>query len=144
MNSGLIKMQFFIMLFYLHRKNENYKITSQVSFKLFVKLFWQQLFCRTPLKYVFRTQLKIYDGGLFAKIVNVNYFCKKAPFEMFDWVLNTLCLLMVIIYMVLVVSVYILLFQNVSKMQFQDCNVIEDRSFNSFMTEVPIIQKPIH
>ena len=26
---------------------------------------------------------------LFAKIVNVNYFRKKAPSEMFDWVLNT-------------------------------------------------------
>ena len=59
MNSGLIKMQFFIMLLYFHRKNEINKIASQVSFKLFVKLFWWQLFCRTSFKAVFRTQSKI-------------------------------------------------------------------------------------
>ena len=62
------------MLLYFHRKNEISKITSQVSLKLSVKHF-----CRTPLRDVFRTQSKIYDGAFFAKIVNVNYFRKKAP-----------------------------------------------------------------
>ena len=77
------------MLLYLHRKNENYKITSQLSLKLFAKFFWSQLFCRIPLRCVFRTQSKIYDWALFAKIVNVNFFRKKTSSEMFDWVLNT-------------------------------------------------------
>ena len=40
---------------------------------------------------------------------------------MFDWVLDSVCFLVVIIYMALVVSMYILLFQNVV----QDCSFKE-------------------
>ena len=54
MNSGLIKMQFFIMLLYFHRKNEINK--------------------------------NFYDGAFLVKVVNVNYFRKKAPL---DWAINT-------------------------------------------------------
>ena len=41
---------------------------------------------------------------------------------------------MVIIYMALVVSMYILLFQNILKMQFQDHNVVQDFSFKEFLS----------
>ena len=57
-----------------------------------------------------------------------------------DWVLNThLWFLIVIIYIVLIVSMCILLFQN-----FQDCDVVEDCSFDSYRTEVLIMQNPVH
>ena len=52
------------MLLYFHRINE---ISSQVSFKLFVKHFWKQLFSRTPLRGVFRTQSNIYDRAFLWK-----------------------------------------------------------------------------
>ena len=29
-------------------------------------------------------------------------------------------------------------------MYFQECDVVEDRSFNSYRTEVPIMQNPVH
>ena len=41
---------------------------------------------------------------------------------------------MVIIYMALVVSMYILLFQNILKMQFQDHSVVQDFSFKKFLS----------
>ena len=41
----------------LHRENEINNFS-----KLFVKLVSQQLFCRTPLRSVFRTQSNINDG----------------------------------------------------------------------------------
>ena len=44
----------------LSQEKEINKTTSQVYFKLFVKLF-----CRTPLRCVFRTQEKIFAGGFF-------------------------------------------------------------------------------
>ena len=65
----------------LHRKNDINEISSQVSFKLFVKLFLEQLFYRAPLRGVFLTQLKINNGTLLAKTVNVNYFRKKSSIE---------------------------------------------------------------
>ena len=36
----LIEMQFFSMLLYFDRENEINKISSQLSYKLFVKFFW--------------------------------------------------------------------------------------------------------
>ena len=54
------------MLLYFHRENEINKISSLVSFKLFGKLG------------VFRTQSNIYEGAFLEKLVNVNYFLKKA------------------------------------------------------------------
>ena len=41
---------------------------------------------------------------------------------------------MVISYMTLVVSMYILLFQNLSKIQFQDHNAVQDCSFKEFLS----------
>ena len=38
-NSVLIKIQFLSMLLYFHRKTKINKVSSQVSFKLFVQLF---------------------------------------------------------------------------------------------------------
>ena len=76
LNSHLIKLQFFSMLLYFHRKNEINNISFQVFFKPFVKLLWYQLFCRTPFRTTFRTQWNIHDGAFFAKIVDVNYFRK--------------------------------------------------------------------
>ena len=38
-NSVLIKIQFLSMLLYFHRKTKINKVSSQVSFKLFVELF---------------------------------------------------------------------------------------------------------
>ena len=41
------------------------------------------------------TQSKVYGGAIFAKFIydslqffSANYFCKKAPSQMFEWVLN--------------------------------------------------------
>ena len=53
---------------------------------------------------------------------------------MFDWVLNTPLFLDVFFYMVLLASMHRLLFQNVSKMQFQDYNVAQDCSFTKFLS----------
>ena len=80
------------MLLYFHKKNKINKIPSQLSRISLVKVFLKQLFHRTVLRGVFKTQLKIYDRVFLAKIVNyfnVNYFRKKVPSWMFDWVLNT-------------------------------------------------------
>ena len=41
------------MLLYFYRENEINKVSSQVSFKLLVKLFWKQPFFRTPFRGVF-------------------------------------------------------------------------------------------
>ena len=41
---------------------------------------------------VFRTQPNIYDGAFCensSRLLAVNYFCKRASSQMFDWVLNT-------------------------------------------------------
>ena len=53
---------------------------------------------------------------------------------MFDWVLNTPVFLDVFFYMALLASMHRLLFQNVSKMQFQDYNVAQDCSFTKFLS----------
>ena len=53
---------------------------------------------------------------------------------MFDWVLNTPLFLDVFFYMALLASMHRLLFQNVSKMQFQDYNVAQDCSFTKFLS----------
>ena len=41
---------------------------------------------------------------------------------------------MVIVYMALLISVYICLFQNVSKVEFQDHSVVQDYSFKEFLS----------
>ena len=38
---------------------------------------------------VFRTQLNIYDGAFFFENKAVNYFYKKAPSWIFEWIPNT-------------------------------------------------------
>ena len=53
---------------------------------------------RCILQTYLETQSKVYGGAIFAKnfiydslrFLSVNYFCKKAPSQMFEWVLNKL------------------------------------------------------
>ena len=63
--------------------------------------------------------------------------------QMLDWVLNTPLTLECYYLHGLSRSMYILLLKNVSKMQLQDCNIVEDQGFNYFRMEVSIIQKPV-
>ena len=53
---------------------------------------------------------------------------------MFDWVLNTPLFIDGYYLHGLTSSMYICLFQNVSKMQFQDHNAVQDYSFKEFLS----------
>ena len=148
MNSGLIKMQFFIMLLYFHRKNGINKIASQVSFKLFVKFFNNS--CSVELlsePYLEPSRKSAME--LFLRKQLTSYFRKKAPSQMFECILIKSLPLDGCYLHGHSRSMYILLFQNVTNMQLQGYNIVEDRNISLkiaiyFMTEVFIIQKPVH
>ena len=129
MNSGLIKMQFFVMLLYFLRKNGINKIASQVSFKLFVKLFYNSCSVELLSEPYLEPSRKSAMELFLRKWLTLTIFVKKAPSQMFDRVLNIPLPVDGYYLHGLSTSMNILLFQNVSKMQLQDCNIVEDCSF---------------
>ena len=66
--------------------NTVFGVSPQSLLVCLVKLFW-----RRPFRVVFRNLSNIYDETFYRKLLRllaVNYFLKKAPPQIFDWVLN--------------------------------------------------------
>ena len=62
-------------------------VNPQYSYSFYNMFF---LIYTTYTRGVFRTQSSMHDGAfLRTQFTAVNYFCQKAPFYIFDWVLNT-------------------------------------------------------
>ena len=66
--------------------NTVFRVSPQSLLVCLVKLCW-----RRPCRVVFRNLSNIYDKAFYQKLLRllaVNYFLKKTPPQIFDWVLN--------------------------------------------------------
>ena len=65
-------------------------LLSQCVIKTKTTFYSNYLKPRTPKELLYKWKLSKQDFNNFAqKLLTVNYFCKRAPSQMFDWVLNT-------------------------------------------------------
>ena len=131
MNSDSIKIQFFSMLLYFHRKNEFF---FSGVFQAFCEASLITAISQNSFQKHIQNPVEYLRWSFFAKIVKVNCFRKSTPSQMFDWVLNTSLFIDGYCYMALLISMYICLFQNVSKMEFQDHNAVQDYSFKELLS----------